>query len=290
MALEVRFDGLADLHVHTERSPCAVAGFRVRDAVEEALKKGVRLLAITDHYHGPGNRPALEALREEVEEVRKEFGEKIVVLLGAEADILTVDGELSIEPEVARTLDVLLAAPHFVPAGGRCLPTREKGKVTFSSPKFREIVEGGGLYDFLADFRDMLVSVVEGGLASIIAHPLLLFPQCGLADRNGGPIRSLLDIGDEGYWERVLKLALRRRVCFEVSGKVVRADSCWGGTEQFVKRAASMGVKISTASDAHRPEDVGELGEVLSFLRRCGVPPRLVVLSPSDLRRPCQEI
>jgi len=288
MGLRERLRKVMDLHVHTGRSPCAVPGYGVDDVAEAAIERGVSVVAITDHYHGPGNKSTLDDLRKEVKRARWKYAGKLKILLGAEADILTVDGELSIEPEVARSLDILLAGIHFVPAGGRCLPPEEKARVTPVSDRFLEILEEGGLWDFVADVMDAILAAVEGGLVSVIAHPLTIFADLGLTDARRGPIRRLSDLADDRYWERLFDAARRLRVCFEVNNKFPVSDEGWGGLSEFVRRAASSGVKISLGSDAHRPEDAGHLDGALSFLERCGVPPEAVVDSLADFRRPAE--
>ncbi len=289
MGLKEQLPRLADLHLHTSKSPCAVRGYGVKEVVESARAKGVALVAITDHYHDPSFRKVLEGVREEVEEARSTFGDEVLILWGAEADILTVNGELSIEPEVAERLDILLAGFHFVPAGGRCLPESEKGKVGFNSERFREIVKGEEIWDFVADVRDALLAVVQTGLVSIVAHPLTLFCDLHLADRESGPIRTLFDVADKKFWDELFRTALDLKVCFEVNNNFGPLDARWGGLAEFVRRAASFGVKISTASDAHHPNDAGYLDGALSFLDQLGIPPESIVASPSDFRRPKRE-
>jgi len=48
----------ADLHVHTCLSPCADLEMSPRKIVGEAIKKGIRLLAICDH-NSAANVPAV---------------------------------------------------------------------------------------------------------------------------------------------------------------------------------------------------------------------------------------
>jgi len=120
--LRDQLERVPDMHIHTEKSPCADDGYDVNDVVERALQRGITTVAITDHYHGPRDSKMLDEGREQVEEARKTFAGRAQVLMGAEVDILSVDGDLSIDVEVARTLDIVLVGFHHVLPGGECMP------------------------------------------------------------------------------------------------------------------------------------------------------------------------
>ncbi len=103
-----------DLHTHTRWSD---GDLTVRDLVAAAWKRGLKVIAITDH--SPAQRVAnglsVERLlqqRDEVARVREEWGDRILVLHGAEVDILP-DGSLDYPDEVLAQLDIVIASPHM---------------------------------------------------------------------------------------------------------------------------------------------------------------------------------
>lgn len=104
----------ASLHVHTDWSDGAAS---LREMVEAALARGIRVLAITDH--SPVQKVArglsverLQQQRMAIEALRAEFRDRILLLHGAEVDILA-DGSLDYPDEVLDTLDLVVASPHL---------------------------------------------------------------------------------------------------------------------------------------------------------------------------------
>ena len=103
----------ADLHTHTNWSDGRAT---MREMVAAAVKHGVRVLAITDHSASLGVANGLTAerlrqQREEIQRVQAEFGDEILLLQGAEVEILA-DGSLDYPDEVLAELDVVVASLH----------------------------------------------------------------------------------------------------------------------------------------------------------------------------------
>ena len=102
----------ADYHTHTIYSH---GKGTIRDNVEEARRKGLKEVAITDH--GPGHigfgvsHENLKKMRKEINAMRKEYPD-IKILLGVEANIINVDGDLDVNEEDLKTIDILLAGFH----------------------------------------------------------------------------------------------------------------------------------------------------------------------------------
>jgi len=102
-----------DLHVHSQFSPCA-EDVTIEKNAEKALRKGVRILAITDH--GVVKRPPwLAQYFHELEKVRKRYEGKIVILSGMEVDILD-DGQPAVAGDILRSLDIVIGSVHRVNA------------------------------------------------------------------------------------------------------------------------------------------------------------------------------
>jgi DNA polymerase (family 10) len=103
----------ADLQIHTTWSDGKLS---VREMAEAAIKRGYKVLAITDHTFSLGvvqgmSPEDLKKAGEEIIKVNKELGDKIKVLHGAEVEI-KADGSLDYPNEVLEELDIVFAALH----------------------------------------------------------------------------------------------------------------------------------------------------------------------------------
>ncbi|NPA31990.1 MAG: PHP domain-containing protein, partial [Chloroflexi bacterium] len=103
----------AALHTHTTWSDGHLS---VRALAQEALARGIRVLAITDH--SPSLKVArglsaddLARQRAEIQAAQADVGSGLRLLQGAEVDILP-DGRLDYPDEVLERLDVVIASPH----------------------------------------------------------------------------------------------------------------------------------------------------------------------------------
>ncbi|HLA99080.1 MAG TPA: DNA polymerase/3'-5' exonuclease PolX, partial [Anaerolineales bacterium] len=103
----------ADLHVHTTWSDGKLS---VKEMAEAALRRGLKVLAITDHSQSLGvagglSPEDLAAQRVEIDGVQAEFGERLRLLQGAEVEI-RADGSLDYPDEVLARLDIVFASLH----------------------------------------------------------------------------------------------------------------------------------------------------------------------------------
>ena len=99
---------LADIHTHTTESGHAYS--TVTENIKAASEKGLKLLATTDHTSGmPGGAhdfhfANLKSIPEEMYGVR--------LLKGAETNIVDYEGNLDVEDELLRGLDIVIASLH----------------------------------------------------------------------------------------------------------------------------------------------------------------------------------
>ena len=103
----------ADLHVHTTWSDGKLS---VKEMAEAALRRGLKVLAITDHSQSLGvagglSPEDLAAQRVEIDGVQAELGERLRLLQGAEVEI-RADGSLDYPDEVLARLDIVFASLH----------------------------------------------------------------------------------------------------------------------------------------------------------------------------------
>ncbi|UCH61356.1 MAG: DNA polymerase/3'-5' exonuclease PolX [Anaerolineales bacterium] len=103
----------ADLHVHTTWSDGKLS---VKQMAEAAMRRGLKILAITDHSQSLGVAGGLTSedllvQREEIDHVQAEIGDRIHLLQGTEVEI-RADGALDYPDEVLAKLDIVFASLH----------------------------------------------------------------------------------------------------------------------------------------------------------------------------------
>ncbi|NPA92817.1 MAG: DNA polymerase/3'-5' exonuclease PolX [Chloroflexi bacterium] len=103
----------AELHSHSTWSDGRAS---IREMAEAALARGLRVLAITDHSQSLGvahglTPERLRAQKEEIRAVQAALGNQILLLQGAEVEILA-DGSLDYPDDVLAELDVVVASLH----------------------------------------------------------------------------------------------------------------------------------------------------------------------------------
>lgn len=106
-------DVIADLHMHTTWSDGQQT---IREMANAAIDRGLKCICITDHSVSLGiaNGLSVERLIEqaaEVEAVRQEIGDKLLILHGTEMEI-RADGTLDFSDDVLAQLDFVIAALH----------------------------------------------------------------------------------------------------------------------------------------------------------------------------------
>lgn len=107
----MRFYG--DYHVHTSYSD---GKQELEEAVEEAKKKGLKEVAITEHgpsvmVIGVKDEQVYYQIKERIAGINSRQ-EEVTVYLGAEANICGMGGEIDISPSLMEELDVAIAGLH----------------------------------------------------------------------------------------------------------------------------------------------------------------------------------
>ncbi len=130
-----------DLHVHTNRSD---GSHDFDELIEEAIKRGYKYIAITDHSKGLGIARGLTAERlieekKEIEALNKKLrGFKLIA--GTEVDVKS-NGDLDFPDEVLKEIEIVIASIH------------------------------SGFRQSKAQITKRLVSAMKNPYVSIIAHP-----------------------------------------------------------------------------------------------------------------------
>ncbi len=229
----------ADYHTHTTYSH---GKGTIEDNVTEARKKGLTEIAITDH--GPGHflfgvsYKDLLKMRQEVDRLNSKY-QDIEILLGVEANIISMNGALDVDETIIPMLDILLAGYHF----GALPATLRDGYHIHIKNFFKR---RGDTRRIREDNTKALISAIKKYPISIITHP-----------------GAKADIDTKTLAEA----AAKRGVALEINA------SHRFMTEEYVKIAKAEGAKFVLSSDAHSPRRVGDVKVAMEIASRAGLAP-----------------
>lgn len=217
----------ADFHTHTIYSH---GKGTIQQNVEVAIKKGLREIAITDHGYGHllygVKKKNIEVMRKEIEVINKST-DKIKVKLGLEANIVSVDGKLDIDEEVMKKLDIVLAGYHFGALPKNVFQGAMIHGTNFLARYFPTVDKKARVINTKA-----VVEAIYKNKIDILTHP---------------GAKANIDTRE------VAKAAAQR-------GTILEINSSHGYlTVEYIKIAMKEGAKFVINSDAHRPEDVGNV-------------------------------
>jgi putative hydrolase len=230
----------ADYHTHTKYSHGIGT---IKDNVEAAIKKGLTEIVISDH--GPGHifygakTQELKKMRDEIDELNKQYKGTIKILLGLEANLISADGDIDITHEDMKILDKLLVGFH-------------KGAM----PK--TIKDGYKLYlrNYIVKYvpslqqecrrlnTEAMVKAINKYNIDIITHP-----------------GEYIDIDTK----ELAKAAAKKGTALEINA------SHGFLTVEYVKIAMREGVNFVIDSDAHKPEDVGNFEKGIKVAEEAGL-------------------
>jgi putative hydrolase len=120
---------IADYHTHTNNAGRNILFYEfivgkhakgsIKENAEAAIKKGLKEIAITDHGYKHiffGMKKKLyKHVRRQIDEINNEYKEKNIdfkILLGAECNVLKLNGDIDIDEEILRYLDILCIGYH----------------------------------------------------------------------------------------------------------------------------------------------------------------------------------
>lgn len=284
-----RRDLSRDLHTHTQAS--GDGSLTLREVVTGAMKRGLKVVAISDHLVGPGFNAASK------DEVLRQYS--AIDKYNANRDMKDPDLRELVRLEVAEWKAGGRKGPRPKPQplqpkvlkSGE-VEIRGNGTLRGSCGGFvpDEIVEGS---DFLlvalhsppkgcarvGQFEDEVKQAAAREKLTKILERSFSHPKVRVWAHPTGRIlgqREGLDFDED----RVLDAMKKHDVALEVNGQPKRMDA----EERLVKKAVARGLKISTASDTHKEGGVRHLDNVLAVLQRAGVT-KGSLLKPGKRRR-----
>lgn len=229
----------ADYHTHTSYSH---GKGTIEDNINSARRKGIKIIGIADH--GPGHkgfgikREDIFKMREEIDTLNAAYTD-IEVKLGLEANISMTDGSLDIDDEMIQSLDYLMAGYHF---GTVDRPILTSAKIHF--------------YNYLSEHsnsieRRVRIINTRAFIRAMESYELLAVTHPGAK----GPI----------FVEELIKAAIDSDVLLEINNKHGHLST------DGIRLAGEMGADFIVGSDAHKPEDVGEVSKAIDRIEEAGI-------------------
>lgn len=250
-----------DSHTHTSYSHDAKQGGGVEDMCRSAISKGIRFLAITDHYdvnemvEGINPVPDLDRRKEEILAAKEKFSDKLFLSHGIEL------GSAIQYPEHSRALldkyrfDTVIASVHYM-----------RGHDDFYHWDMTKLCQEELANMWLLYLADM-EETVDFGRAHILAHFNYPLRYAMIAGKH-------LDVSfSAGIIERIVKKAIAKDMLFEVNSSGFRQGigAPLPGEDILSIYRDCGGRMISAGSDAHYPKDVGADYDLLeNYIKKCG--------------------
>lgn len=229
----------ADYHTHTIYSH---GKGTIRENVEKAISIGLEEIAITDHgprHIGYGvKRKNFSVMRKEIDELNREFKD-INILLGVEANVVGYDGTLDIDDDIKKYLDILLVGFHF---GALPQSIKDGYKIfglNYMGKMFKKKAEKARYLNTQA-----LINAINRYKIDIITHP-----------------GAKVDIDSR----MLAKAAAKRGTKLEINASHGHL------TVEYIKIAMQEDVEFVIDSDAHTPEDVGNVMKGIERAKKAGL-------------------
>lgn len=230
---------IADYHTHTTFSHGTGS---IEDNVKVAVEKGLKKIAISDH--GPGH--ALYGIKKQKYiEMRKEIDRlndiyDIEILLGLEANFMSVDGSIDVDEQMLELSDVILCGYHF---GSR--------------PKY-----------FFSDLKMHVYALLSRWSKTIYEKSKILNTKMLINAMNRYDMTAITHPGAKGPIDvlQVAQVAAEKNVALEINAKHGHL------TIEEIKEALETDVQFIVGSDAHDPRHVGEFTAALDRCIVSGIP------------------
>jgi putative hydrolase len=238
---------IADYHTHTVYSH---GEGTIMENARAALEQGLEVLGIADH--GPANwghiaTTDLQTFDKIVAEARQVQAELsgLTILAGAEANLISYDGDLDIPPELQKRLDQVLAGFHVT-----IRPKTLGDGVKFAAQWTLGKLSAREHRKARNDNTKAMVEAVYKNKIDIITHPGL---------------NISIDTSE------LARACVKRDTALEINAK--------HGVKsiEFIRAAAKEGARFAIGSDAHQPDKVGRLEPGLRAARAAGLHPDQII-------------
>ncbi len=230
-----------DYHTHTIYSRFNHGKGTVLENASVAADKGLKQIAITDHGFNHEffsvRRNKIPQLQEDILNAKEITG--VDILLGVEANLISLDGDIDIKEEDYEFLDILLVGHHRF--------------AHMNSLRDKALLNWANIYsEVFRPSKERINRNTTAFLKTLDKYPI--------------DIITHLNYGFETDTIAVAKMAKQKGVYVELNGKHINF------TDEEMQIMASEGVKFICDSDAHRPERVGEVNSAMNLIYRLGIP------------------
>jgi len=232
-----------DLHIHTHHSPCGKDEMVPSEIVRLAAERGMKRIAITDHWYPNSQMSDIDDTREAIAEAQQRLGTNLKVSFGCEAEIMS-PGVTSGSSELAEQFDfVMVGATHFTNKPMTMLPD---GDDEFRARYFLEMFTFG----------------VSQPWVDVMAHPFNIMSNvCSV---------GIFEYLSDNLLIPAIEVARRNDVAMEISRRVFTSTEQYKFLINFYGLCKEAGVKFTLGSDAHELKDLARvslLRPVISELR-----------------------
>ena len=235
-----------DYHTHTIYSRHNHGKGTILQNATVAAQKGLKQIAIADHgfnhqFFGV-RRKDLPQIREEILNAKEVTG--VDILLGVEANLISLSGEVDLREEDYENLDIILMGHHKL----------------VKTPTFK-------------DSTQLLLANMVGSPYRPSAERVSRNTTAFLKALDKYPIDVIthLNYGCPTDTLAVARLAKQKGVFVELNGKRINFS------DEELLTMAEEGVKFIINSDAHSPDRVGECNNAINLIYRLDIPESLIV-------------
>ncbi len=235
-----------DYHTHTIYSRHNHGKGTVLQNATVAAEKGLKQIAITDHgfnhtFFGI-RRKDIPLLREDILNAKEVTG--IDILLGVEANLISLSGEVDLKEQDYENLDIILMGHHSL----------------VSTPTFAD--------KWHLTYENLLGSPYKPSEERIARNTTAFLRAL---DKYPIDIITHLNYGCPTDTLAVARLAKQKGIYVELNGKRTHFS------DRELSIMAEEGVKFIINSDAHSPDRVGECNLAFNQAYRVGIPSNLIV-------------
>lgn len=229
----------ADYHTHTIYSH---GKGTIMDNVMAARRKGLTEIAITDHgirhlTFGVREKNIIK-MRQEIDNINQNC-EGIKVLLGMECNIISSEGDIDMTDEIRKQLDILLVGYHMMVLPQSLKDTWNIYGLNYLNKFFSYNTKRTEEMNTIS-----ISKAIRKHKIDIITHPGARIPI------------------DTTY---VAQEAVKAGTALEINSHSSAMNA------EHVRAAAKCGVKFVINSDAHKPENVGDLSSGLRIAEQAGL-------------------
>ncbi|MDD4083033.1 MAG: histidinol-phosphatase [Sphaerochaetaceae bacterium] len=248
------------VNLHTHSYYCGHGEGEIFEYAEKAVEAGLKVLGFSEHCPVKENRWRKSRMDysqfpnyiKDVNKAEKDYLKKLKILLGAECDWDVKNQYYSYYK------DYLLSELGFdyLIIGSHCINIDGEDLMVFKQSQSKLI---------LHKYTDNLISAMQSGLFLIVAHPDLFANSYRTWDKETiSCSRAILECAEE------------TEVVLEINGNGLRKPKIKTPTglrkpyplKEFWEMANNYDIKISTSSDAHKPEDVAKLQDGFDFAKK----------------------